>query len=230
VSALVVAKAPAARRTKTRLGATLGVGVAQELGRAMLLDTLDGCRAEVPNTGVLFSQPRERAVLAELVGPATRLVLQAGAGLGDALRSGAAEALGRSDAVALVASDVPGVPPGALTAAFEALDGGADVVFGPGLDGGYWLVALSRPWDAPFAGVPWSSPSTLASTLDRCAEHGLVTALVEPWRDVDTTEDLVALVPLLDELPGRRTAALVARLASAGVLPDTTQPEEVPLS
>ena len=45
---LVVAKAPVAGRVKTRLAAVVGPEDAAALGRAMLLDTLDGCRLEVP--------------------------------------------------------------------------------------------------------------------------------------------------------------------------------------
>jgi len=236
VSALVIAKAPAAGRTKTRLSPPLSTSEAAQLGCAMLLDTVDTCRAEVPETGVLFEHPQEAAELAELVGADTWRVLQTGKGLTGALVSGTVEGLRRSDAVALLASDIPGVPPGALTGAFDALAAGAHVALGPGYDGGFWLVALAAPHAALFKDIPWSTSRTLASTIERCEQAGLAVSLTEPWRDVDTTEDLAALVPLLDELPGRRTAMLVAQLASAGILRGPgaeqlcrSQPEEVHL-
>ena len=209
---LVVAKAPVAGRTKTRLVPPLTAQQAAALARAMLLDTLETCREEVGDVGVLHAREEERDALRAVVGPAVPLVLQRGEGLGDALASGAASALAERDAVVLVSSDVPGVPAGALGRALACLDEGADVVLGPGLDGGYWLVALRRPLAQPFAGIPWSSESVLEVTLERCAVAGLVVSLLDEWRDVDRPDDLRALASAPD-LPGRRTAALLPSLA-----------------
>ena len=146
-------------------------------------------------------------------------MLQDGEGLTDALASGAAAGLADHDAVALVSSDVPGLPPGVLTRAFAALGNGADVVLGPGHDGGYWLVALRAVHPSLFEGVPWSTPDVVRVTLARCARAGLTVELLEPWRDVDTPADLEALAAAGNPLPGRRTAVLLGRLAavSSGV-------------
>jgi rSAM/selenodomain-associated transferase 1 len=211
---LVVAKAPAPGRTKTRLSPPLTPEEAAELARALLLDTLDSCRAEIDDVALLHSRPEEAPELRSLVGPAVGLVLQAGNGLTDALTSGTAASLAERDAVALVASDVPGLPPGSLTRAFAALASGVDVVLGPGRDGGYWLVALRRAHRAPFEDIPWSTPDVLRATLARCAEAGLAVELLEEWRDVDTPADLEALAAAPDPLPGRRTTVLLRRHAT----------------
>ena len=52
---LVVAKAPVPGRAKTRLAAEIGAAQATALARAMLLDTLDGCRRGIPTVGVLWA-------------------------------------------------------------------------------------------------------------------------------------------------------------------------------
>ena len=214
---LVVAKAPAPGRTKTRLCPPLSPEEAAALGRAMLLDTLETCRAESDDVGILYADPDEAEALHDLAGPGARLVLQDGHGLTDALRSGSVTALADADAVALVSSDIPGVPPGSLRRAFAELGDGADVVLGPGLDGGYWLVALRAPHAAPFdrtsRGRP---PDVLDVTRERCAAAGARGRPARPWRDVDTAADLAALLPDLDRLPGRRTPALLRELAESG--------------
>ena len=69
---LLVAKAPVAGRSKTRLSPPLTPEQAASLQRALLLDTLDACRAEVPETGLLHAEEAEAPVLAELAGPGTR--------------------------------------------------------------------------------------------------------------------------------------------------------------
>ena len=69
--------------------------------------------------------------------------------------------------VVIVGSDIPEVEVGDIAAAFRAL-GNNDLVFGPAVDGGYWLVGARRRPVAPrnlFADVRWSSEHALADTL-----------------------------------------------------------------
>jgi rSAM/selenodomain-associated transferase 1 len=64
-----------------------------------------------------------------------------------------------------------------------------DVVFGPALDGGYYLVGASRQLPNLFAGVTWSSPETLRSHLVVCERHGWSVATLPTLRDIDTWDD-----------------------------------------
>ena len=93
-------------------------------------------------------------------------------------------------------SDIPGLGPADIAAGFRAL-GRADAVFGPALDGGYWLVGFGprRP-HRPFVKARWSSPHALADTLANFRRHRV--ALLPPKRDVDSAEDLAALTPTRD--------------------------------
>ena len=213
---LVVAKAPVAGRVKTRLAAAVGPDAAAALGRAMLLDTLDGCRRQVPVVGVLCANDDDVELLAQLAGPGAPVVIQEGAGLSDALDAGVRHCLTRGGAALLVSSDIPGVPAGALHRAAALLGGGVDVVLGPGHDGGYWLIGVRTQHPGLFDGIPWSTAAVLEVTLARCRELSLEARVLEPWRDVDTMDDVAALADGLEALPGRRTAAVLSRL----VLPE----------
>ncbi len=208
---LIVAKAPAPSRSKTRLVPPLDHEQAAELQRALLLDTLAGARAEADDVALLHADPEERDALVALAGPGTELVLQRGRGLHDALRLGFAERLAIGP-TAIVSSDIPGVPPGAIARAFSELERGADVVLGPASDGGYWLIAMRERNDAPFHEIPWSTPAVLAVTRRRCAEAGLRVSELDPWRDADTAVDLAFLAHDGERLPAPRTRALLARL------------------
>jgi rSAM/selenodomain-associated transferase 1 len=213
--ALVVAKAPVPGRVKTRLVPLLGEEGAAALSRAMLLDTLESCRREVEEVGVLHARADEREALAGLAGPDAVLVRQRGSGLGDALLTGMRRTLAERDAALLVSSDVPGTPAGSLGAALTALRGGADVVLGPCHDGGYWLVGMREVHAAPFADIPWSTGDVLRTTLARCRAAGLGVTLMETWRDVDTPDDLAALAAAAD-VPGPRTKEFIAQLVADG--------------
>jgi uncharacterized protein len=207
----VIAKAPSPGRAKTRLTPPLTAKQAAALQEALLLDTLSGCRAEATATALLHADPAEAAALAQLAGPETELVLQPGRGLAAAL-SGTMERQLPTGPVAIVSSDIPGVPPGSITRAFAALEAGADVVLGPALDGGYWLVAMRSFHAEPFRDIPWSTPGVLAVTLRRCADAGLRVELLEPWRDLDTMVDVAFLARQADSLPAPRTAELLRSL------------------
>lgn len=214
---LVVAKAPVPGRSKTRLVPPLTAEQAADLHGALLLDTLAACRAEVGSVGILHADPADAEALGALAGRGTRLVLQQGRGLASALAQGIAAHVG-SGPVALISSDIPGIPPGSVRQAFAALERGADIVLGPALDGGYWLVAARERHEAPFRDVPWSTPAVFGVTLRRCEEAGLRVHQLEPWRDVDTLVDLDFLLEEVDALPAPRTVSLLRGLAGAGTI------------
>jgi glycosyltransferase A (GT-A) superfamily protein (DUF2064 family) len=97
-----------------------------------------------------------------------------------------------------------------LAAALTALQN-HDVVLGPALDGGYYLIGMRRPHTEVFAIDPmwWSTDKVLAATLALTAEAGLRADLLAPLRDLDTPEDATAL--LADPgLPPAITAVLAS--------------------
>jgi rSAM/selenodomain-associated transferase 1 len=91
--------------------------------------------------------------------------------------------------VLIVGADIPSIRPAHIAAAFRGL-GGADAVFGPAPDGGYWLVGLKRTprLPRPFGRVRWSGPHALADTLANLA--GMRVAFAARLSDVDTADDL----------------------------------------
>jgi len=64
-----------------------------------------------------------------------------------------------------------------------------DVVLGPASDGGYYLIALSKPEPRLFAGVHWSTDTVLAETLTAAAASALSVYRLPELNDVDTEDD-----------------------------------------
>jgi uncharacterized protein len=190
----IVAKAPSAGVSKTRLCPPLQSGQAAELALAFLVDTLAcvyraGCTARV-----MCRDKAEQSALQHSLGVTTQVSVQGGHGLGDALetafREGVEDGLA---AVAVLGADSPTLPSWILRGAFRALSGGADAVLGPSEDGGYYLLAARRLHSALFRDMPWSTNRVTAVTLDRCRQAGLRTHVLPTWYDVD---DAVALTRL----------------------------------
>ncbi len=95
--------------------------------------------------------------------------------------------------VAIIGTDIPDAGAADVAAAFRAL-GSADAVFGPSMDGGYWLVALGARRPAmPFANARWSSEHALSDTLLNF--KGRRIALGRRLQDVDTAADLRQVRP-----------------------------------
>lgn len=90
--------------------------------------------------------------------------------------------------VAIIGSDIPDAGAADLCEAFRAL-GRHDAVFGPAMDGGYWLVALGPRRPArPFAKARWSTRHALSDTLRNFRRHRV--AFARTLLDVDNACDL----------------------------------------
>jgi uncharacterized protein len=207
----VFLKEPRPGAVKTRLADALGPVAAAGLYRLLAEAVLE---ATVPKPGeyerlVFFDPPGAADALRAWL-PGVRLLPQAGGDLGARMRDAFARAFRRgATRVALVGTDVPGVTRATVVSALEALDG-ADVVLGPAVDGGYYLIALACARPELFAGIAWSTGTVLEATLAQAAHAGLRVRQLERLRDLDTVDDLRAERPRLEALlardPGVRQA------------------------
>lgn len=186
----VLARAPSGRG-KTRLTHDLPPGDARALREALLLDTLDQARRAAAPVTVFFTPGAARDELLALVGHDVHLVPQADGDIGQRMAAAFTHLFAEGARyVALIGSDLPSLPTTRLADAFTALAQRDEVVLGPAEDGGYYLVALSRPRPALFTGVAWGTRDVLRRTLEAARADGLAVALIDPWYDVDTPDDL----------------------------------------
>lgn len=183
VNLVVIAKAPAAGRSKTRLTPPCSPRQAASLAEAALRDTL---------AAVAATDARQRVlVLDGSPGPwipdGFEVVPQGGGGLGERLAD-AFEAVGGPSL--LIGMDTPQLTPELLEAGSQALSSACvDAVLGPAEDGGYWAIGLRRPDSRVFEGVPMSTGQTLQAQRRRLDDLGLRSVVLPALRDVDTIED-----------------------------------------
>jgi rSAM/selenodomain-associated transferase 1 len=204
----VIAKEPVAGLAKTRLVPALGETGAARAAAAMLADTLAAVRASGADPWLCFTPTGARERLRRRA-PGFGLLAQAAGGLGDRLAACLADLLGAgAERVAIVGADTPHVPQASYRRAFALLDE-VDVVLGPALDGGYYLVAAKAARPELFVGIPMGTEVVLTETLARAARGGLAVALLPPLRDLDRVEDLAAAMTAgeLDGAPATLAAA-----------------------
>ncbi|MBZ0168506.1 2-phospho-L-lactate guanylyltransferase [Candidatus Methylomirabilis lanthanidiphila] len=192
----VMARAPEPGRVKTRLVPPLSCECAANLYRCLLLDKLLQVAGLTDIDPYLAYTPLEaRPSMLALLPDGFTLIPQAGSTLGDRLHRLSAILLERGhQAVILIDSDSPTLPTPYLLDAVKQLQGGTtDLVLGPTDDGGYYLIGLKRPCRALFDDIPWSSQTVLNETLHRATAQRLQVAVLPPWFDVDTPDDLTRL-------------------------------------
>jgi uncharacterized protein len=187
----VIAKEPVAGLAKTRLVPALGEAGAATAAAAMLADTLAAVRSVGADPWLCFTPAAARARLSRLA-PGFGLLAQGSGDLGDRLAACLADLLAAgADRVAIVGADTPHLPAAGYRRAFALLEQ-ADVVLGPALDGGYYLVAAKAARPELFVGIPMGTDAVLSETWARATRAGLVVAFLPPQRDLDRVEDLAA--------------------------------------
>ena len=185
---IVFVKAPIRGTVKTRIASTLGDGPALEIYLS-LVQTVLGQISSLPAVALCHTPDGA----GDQIRPWLRagwLVMPQGAGdLGERMHRafGSAFAAG-SQRVVLVGSDSPGVNDQDIRDAWQALRD-HDVVLGPAVDGGYWLIGLRKSQACLFESMRWSTNNVLAETVMRVRANGLTIRMLRQLSDIDTAED-----------------------------------------
>ncbi len=89
----------------------------------------------------------------------------------------------------IIGSDCPGIDAPLLQTAFAHLNE-VDLVLGPALDGGYYLIGLRRFIPQLFKNINWGTSQVLQQTIDIAQTLGISSTHLAPLADVDRPEDL----------------------------------------
>jgi rSAM/selenodomain-associated transferase 1 len=183
----VFLKAPRLGAVKTRLAAEVGPRHALRLYRVMVARTLDAVRAAGLDATVWYTPPDAAAEMRFWLGDAWPLRPQASGDLGARLAA-AHRAVETGRGWLAIGADCPGVDPRLLADAAACVSPG-EVVLGPALDGGYYLVGGIAPLPDIFSGIPWGTERVLTETRARLALLGVRWRELVTLRDVDTAAD-----------------------------------------
>lgn len=193
---LVFARLPERGQVKTRLAASIGDDAALSIYSAMLRDLIASIGESDAATEIeLLWPPTPNANGAALRAAFAHhtVAMQTGETLGDRLAMAFSERFffHRTQKIIAIGVDDPNLSRELIDHAFALLDG-CDWVIGPATDGGYYLIGCrALSFDvAIFRDVAWSTPTVLATTLDRIAANRQTVALLPERSDIDTLDDL----------------------------------------
>jgi rSAM/selenodomain-associated transferase 1 len=186
---LIFAKRPEAGRCKTRLAKHIGDADALLIYQALLAFTLKTV-AETPYRKVLMVDPPEAVAAAEDWAPGMDLYLPQCAGdLGSRMSAAVSQAFSRGAKKALLLGcDCPQISKESVISTFAGLDR-YDVILGPTVDGGYYLLGLKEDHSSLFQDIPWSTGQVFEKTLNILKFQTLSYISLDTFSDVDTLED-----------------------------------------
>jgi rSAM/selenodomain-associated transferase 1 len=185
---LIFAKAPRPGFVKTRLAETLGKGQACQVYQ-QLLRTISSSLATIPRVTVCYSPADAPDELRSYFPSHWRFRPQRGSDLGARLHDAIATSFtSGANKAAVIGSDCPYITPDDISQTWLALDH-HDLVFGPALDGGYWLIGANRPHPDLFNNVDWGTSTVLNQSLACAQKLNLKVALLRKLSDIDTEAD-----------------------------------------
>ncbi len=228
---IVFAKNPVPNHVKTRLIPMITAEQAASLYTAFLTDWCATLKTiSDVELVIAYTPPESQSEIKKLIGDDVTYIPQTGKDLGERLTY-ATEWVAETgyEKVIIVGSDSPTLPISFISDAIKGLDT-RDVIIGPSMDGGYYLIGLSvntlfKTVPSIFNGITWSTAQVLQQTIDRIQNINVSLKLLPPWYDVDTPQDLVFLHTHLTSIryaegtsQAIRTEQLLAKLVKEDTL------------
>ena len=192
-NALVLfAKAPIAGEVKTRLQPEITPENSARLQEAMIKDSIS-LMSEINNVEkTIYFLPIEKKYVFEkfIDGLPFHLNCQNGVDLGKKMANSFHDLFNKGFfRVVVIGTDSPTLPKEYISKAFIDLNK-ADLVIGPSIDGGYYLIGFKEKVLPVFSPVEWGSNKVLLQTEELIKKHNLKLSLLPVHYDIDTIEDL----------------------------------------
>ncbi len=189
---IIFTRTPEKGKVKTRLSPHLSEAASLSLHQAMIQDTL-WLTDSLSLPRALACYPTPSHPFFKQCGKDRRLLVlqQEGGDLGARMK--AAFEWGFSSGyvrVVIIGTDTPHLPIGFIEEAFASLHG-ETVVLGPSLDGGYYLIGVTRQMPGLFVNIPWGTDQVLMATLKKSGKAPV--HLLPFWYDIDRFGDVALL-------------------------------------
>ena len=183
---IIFTRNPELGQCKTRLAKTIGDENALEVYKYLLNHTASISKDIKADRYVFYSEKIKNEDLWD--SGIFRKKLQKGDDLGERMSNAFAELLEMGyEKVVIIGSDLLDLDAELVNTAFAQLDFN-DVVIGPALDGGYYLLGLKNLYRNLFENKAWGTSSVLKDTLNDLQSSKI--HLLKELNDIDTFEDM----------------------------------------
>ncbi|MEA5598954.1 TIGR04282 family arsenosugar biosynthesis glycosyltransferase [Rivularia sp. UHCC 0363] len=190
---IIFTRYPEPGKTKTRLIPALGVEGAANLQRQMTEFTLSKVKKLCKSTAISFEvrfADGNLQLMQSWLGTELNYQLQGEGDLGKRMENSFLDAFNQgAKKVVIIGIDCPGVNAQILSEAFEKLQD-CDLLLGPAVDGGYYLIGLKLAIGQLFTNIDWGTDRVLKQTVDIARQLNLSVTYLQTLADVDRPEDL----------------------------------------
>lgn len=202
---LIFTKAPLLGQVKTRLIPGIGARRALSIYKELLTKTLLTARkASFSSIQVWVSGEIDHRYFVNLENRySVQLYQQTGKDLGQRMSNAFDMTLRRYSHAVLIGSDCPTLKYSDLMEAKRHLENKTDVVLGPAVDGGYYLIGLNENNKQVFADIKWGKDSVFNDTCANIESLNWKMDLLPMRWDVDRIGDLLPYYRI------RRTASVL---------------------
>ncbi|MCK5702753.1 MAG: TIGR04282 family arsenosugar biosynthesis glycosyltransferase [Cyclobacteriaceae bacterium] len=185
---IIFVKNPKIGKVKSRLANSIGEEKALSVYKKLLLKTNEVVIDLEFDKCVCYSESIDQEDLWE-----NSIFLKAkqkGENLGVRMRNAFSDAFENSyDKICLIGSDILELTDEIIVRAFDHLDT-HDIVLGPSLDGGYYLIGMKSPVSHVFENKKWGTGEVLKATLNDINKMSLKYSLLPILNDIDEIEDI----------------------------------------
>lgn len=186
---IVFARYPRPGSVKTRLAESIGDGPAAQFYKYCAEHLFDELRhlPESTHTYVYVADSSEMHLMRQWIGDQFTLRSQCDGDLGERMHRAFTEVFGEGITKAVVVgTDIPDLTADHILQSLRLLEN-HDVVLGPALDGGYYLLGMKSPHRL-FEDVEWGTTTVAHATRQIIFKRGLSLTQLEMLEDVDTEE------------------------------------------
>lgn len=203
---IIFAKEPVKGKVKTRLNDYLSKEECFNLYKAFLKDTIELTKKIRCKDKILAYDSDKYPDYLKKIAPDFIFYKQNGKDLGMRMHNALKFVIrDNSSKVVIIGSDLPTLPASSIKKAFDLLNR-ADLVLGPSLDGGYYLIGLKSPCIGLFKGITWSSAMVFQETINRTKKLKKSIAFLDKRYDIDDIESLFRLQSDLKRIKNKKTA------------------------
>jgi uncharacterized protein len=190
---IIFTRYPEPGKTKTRLIPVLGDVGAANLQRQMTEQTIFQVKELQKITNVSFEVRFTGGNLEKMqnwLGNDLGYQFQGEGDLGARMERSLVNAFNqKAEQVIIIGTDCPDLNSQILATAFEQLKN-FNLVLGPALDGGYYLIGLQQPIGELFMNIPWGTAQVFAKTGEIAQKLNLSIGYLQYLADIDRPEDL----------------------------------------
>ena len=173
---------------KTRLAAALGDETAMEIYNQLLVSVKQNIHNINAEKIVFYSTFIEKDIWENNL---FQKEIQQGSDLGERMKNAFKKSFSKGyKKILIIGTDCPDVDENILESAYENLNQ-SDVVIGPAIDGGYYLLGMKKENSVLFDDVKWSTDQVLNQTINHCKNNNLTYFLLPELSDIDEEKDLI---------------------------------------